>query len=309
MTTNERVREIRELNKMNQTDFGKKINISRSQVAAIENNLRALTDRTINDICREFNVNENWLRTGEGEMFNNNPISLDEYAKKNDLTEIEIELIKIAMSIPKEHRKRIILQMKEVLAQLDTKEDLTAAIANTGPSEHTPLSFEKIKKLKSEKQEKEQTSRKTDKSSVKELIEESKQTDINVYVESAAAGLGNYLYNDEYFEVISFNDDDIPEGAEFGIRIQGDSMTPKIHDGDIVWVKPSMEVLNHQIGIFILNGKSYCKKLFINHDTRRAYLTSLNDSYDDIIIKQDDEFRAVGKVIGIYHTEQKNRLE
>lgn len=42
-----------------------------------------ITDRILYDICREFNVNEFWLRTGEGEMFiQPETFSLDEYAKK-----------------------------------------------------------------------------------------------------------------------------------------------------------------------------------------------------------------------------------
>lgn len=58
----------KELN-LTQADFGLKINLTRSSIANIETGQRGLTDRTISDICRVFNVNEEWLRTGDGPMF------------------------------------------------------------------------------------------------------------------------------------------------------------------------------------------------------------------------------------------------
>jgi len=45
------------------------LKISRSQITSYETGRRELNDRTISDICREFRVNEDWIRTGEGEMF------------------------------------------------------------------------------------------------------------------------------------------------------------------------------------------------------------------------------------------------
>lgn len=67
---NERLREIRLTMNMSQEEFGKKIGIeSRAHISSLENGNRNITDRIINDICREFDVNESWLRTGEGEMF------------------------------------------------------------------------------------------------------------------------------------------------------------------------------------------------------------------------------------------------
>ena len=56
--------------KMSQTEFGRKIGLSQTGVAAIENNKNGcITNSNILSIVREFHVNETWLRTGEGEMF------------------------------------------------------------------------------------------------------------------------------------------------------------------------------------------------------------------------------------------------
>ena len=64
----DRVKFIRTSKKLSQEEFGKIINLSRSAIAGYETGVREITDRSINDICREFKINENWLRTGEGEM-------------------------------------------------------------------------------------------------------------------------------------------------------------------------------------------------------------------------------------------------
>lgn len=65
---NERLKQIRLEHKMSQEEFGRKIGIeSRAHISALENGGRNITDRIVNDVCREFNVNENWLRTGEGD--------------------------------------------------------------------------------------------------------------------------------------------------------------------------------------------------------------------------------------------------
>ena len=54
---------------MTQTEFAQKIGLSQNYVWMIERGDRCPSDRTIADICREFDVSEDWLRTGEGEMF------------------------------------------------------------------------------------------------------------------------------------------------------------------------------------------------------------------------------------------------
>lgn len=67
---NNRLRQIRKERHLTQEEFGKKIGIeSRAHISALENGNRTITDRIINDVCREFNVNEEWLRTGKGEMY------------------------------------------------------------------------------------------------------------------------------------------------------------------------------------------------------------------------------------------------
>lgn len=66
---NERIRELRKILKLNQTDFGEKIGVKQATIAGYENGSRQPIDAVITAICREFNVDETWLRTGKGEMF------------------------------------------------------------------------------------------------------------------------------------------------------------------------------------------------------------------------------------------------
>lgn len=65
----ERLKKLRSALNLNQQQFSSAINISRSAVAGYETGTINIPDRTIVDICRVFNVNELWLRTGTGEMF------------------------------------------------------------------------------------------------------------------------------------------------------------------------------------------------------------------------------------------------
>lgn len=65
---NKRIKELRKSLGMTQDDFGKKIGLARNSVANYEIGRRTPTNAVITSICREFNINENWLRTGEGEM-------------------------------------------------------------------------------------------------------------------------------------------------------------------------------------------------------------------------------------------------
>lgn len=64
-----RVKVVRKALNLTTTKFGERIGIKNPSVSMIETGKSNPSDRTILSICREFNVNENWLRTGEGEMF------------------------------------------------------------------------------------------------------------------------------------------------------------------------------------------------------------------------------------------------
>ena len=67
---NERIRQLRKHLKLTQTEFGERLGIAGNTVTTYETSVRVPSSAVITSICREFNVNEDWLLTGEGEMFN-----------------------------------------------------------------------------------------------------------------------------------------------------------------------------------------------------------------------------------------------
>ena len=69
MTQGERVKEIRKALGLTLEKFGEKVGVGKTAISNIEKGNRNLTEQMIKSICREFNVNEEWLRTGTGEMF------------------------------------------------------------------------------------------------------------------------------------------------------------------------------------------------------------------------------------------------
>lgn len=66
---NERIKELRKALGLTLDKFGEQVGVKRSAIGNIENGVRGVTEQMFKSICREFNVNESWLRTGEGEMF------------------------------------------------------------------------------------------------------------------------------------------------------------------------------------------------------------------------------------------------
>lgn len=66
---NERLRLLRKKIELNQEEFGKRIGIGKTSVSKLESGENNPSEQTVILICREFNVNEEWLRTGKGEIF------------------------------------------------------------------------------------------------------------------------------------------------------------------------------------------------------------------------------------------------
>jgi len=86
---------------MNQTEFAQHLGLSQSTLAMIEVGKRKFSDKHIKIICSTFNINENWLRTGEGEMFNSSLY--------------EKELIDVFDNLNPETQQYLIVMAKELL--------------------------------------------------------------------------------------------------------------------------------------------------------------------------------------------------
>lgn len=114
---------------------------------------------------------------------------------------------------------------------------------------------------------------------------------ILLYDLSVSAGTGVYL-DDAETEEISIPDNEKTRSADFALRINGNSMEPKYHDGDIVLVEDTDSVEVGELGIFVLDGNGYFKKFGGDR------LISLNEDYGDILLHGYSEVVCCGRVVG-----------
>ena len=122
---NKRINEIRKHFQLTQTEFGTKIGgLSQNYVWMLEKGERTPSNRTISDICREFGVNELWLRTGEGEMFRakTRETEISEYFERvlSDTDEFQRRFISVLSRLSADEW-RLIESMAQKLAEETTK--------------------------------------------------------------------------------------------------------------------------------------------------------------------------------------------
>lgn len=118
------------------------------------------------------------------------------------------------------------------------------------------------------------------------------------YIIPSAAGLSAPLDNDDY-EMI-FVDDSVPYDADFAVDIQGDSMSPFIHDGDTVYVKRDCNLKIGDVGIFCVDGAMYCKQYYIDDEQNLTLVSANPDLQHTNIYVDADSGRSVvcyGKVL------------
>lgn len=114
---NERMKELRKALGLTQQEFADKIGIVRGNIATYETGKSKPGDAVVSLICREFNVNEEWLRTGNGEMFKAAPsCALDMLADTYHLEHSEYILIEKFVNMKSESRRIIMDYILEVAA-------------------------------------------------------------------------------------------------------------------------------------------------------------------------------------------------
>lgn len=122
---------------------------------------------------------------------------------------------------------------------------------------------------------------------------------ITDYVEGlVAAGHGTFQEDNLHMEV-RLRANDVPYEYDTIAKVAGDSMEPLIEDNDLLFIKVTSQIDINSIGIFQVNGKNFVKKLKRDFDGR-WYLQSLNNSYEEIHLTEDDDIRTIGEVVDIY---------
>ena len=138
---NERIKELRKVLNLSQESFSSKLNISRSHFAMIENGSKNITDRVFSDICRVFNVNEEWLINGTGEMFaptfND---KLDQLATEYNFSKLEYTFFSSYLKLDEKKREAVTEFLESIVKQgSEIFNDEITATTNT-------TSFEDFKK-------------------------------------------------------------------------------------------------------------------------------------------------------------------
>lgn len=130
-------------------------------------------------------------------------------------------------------------------------------------------------------------------------VHEDSEDYITDYVKGlVAAGHGTFQEDNLNMEV-RLRANDVPEKYDTIAKVAGDSMEPMIKDNDLLFINVTSQVEINDIGIFQINGKNFVKKLKRDYDGR-WYLQSLNNSYEETYLNEDDEIRTIGEVVDIY---------
>lgn len=114
---------------------------------------------------------------------------------------------------------------------------------------------------------------------------------IRLYELPVSAGVGVYL-DDARSEKITIPGNEKTAEADYALRISGNSMEPKYHDGDILLVQNAESVETGELGIFLLDGSGFFKVFGGDR------LISLNPDYGPILLKDFSDVQCRGRVIG-----------
>lgn len=119
MTINDRVKSVRLSVGLNQTEFGERITVAQTYLSQIEKGDRDVTKKILKLICLQFNVNEEWLRTGNGSMFVESDASLvGQLAEKYGLGGVEQTILASFLGLNEKNRAVVLDFFKSAVARV-----------------------------------------------------------------------------------------------------------------------------------------------------------------------------------------------
>lgn len=114
----DRIKSLRKALGLSQRDFGARLGVTDSAISIIESGRRNITEQMEKAICREFNVNYDWLKDGEGEMFDAVPETLvDELAQEYNLDDLDRRIILGYLKLSESDRDAIKRYIQGLLEQ------------------------------------------------------------------------------------------------------------------------------------------------------------------------------------------------
>lgn len=123
----ERLKLLREKLKLSQAAFGESIGVKRSHVSLLESGARNITDRIISDVCRVFNVSDEWLRMGNGDMFIELPDdALDALVKRRNLDDTAKQMVKLFLELDDGEMRKALGYIERLL---DEREEFADTIS------------------------------------------------------------------------------------------------------------------------------------------------------------------------------------
>lgn len=119
---NERIKELRKTLGLTQQEFADRIGMKRNTIANYEINRNEPSNSVVSLVCREFNVQEEWLRTGKGEMFEAKPENrLDELSKEYNLDELDRQMVLGYLNLNVMEREVVKRYMLGVISRAEIK--------------------------------------------------------------------------------------------------------------------------------------------------------------------------------------------
>lgn len=135
-----RIHAVRAQADLTMAEFAKRIGMTTSSISLFESGKATPSDRTVLSICREFGVNEHWLRTGEGEMFEQTRETvLDRLAAEYSLDKEQVSVIENFLDLSPQERTAFLAYMRKVFGpaaaqqpprRADVSDDVAAAVVN-----------------------------------------------------------------------------------------------------------------------------------------------------------------------------------
>lgn len=258
MTLGERIKKARRSLDLTQQKFADQIGSTQNNIASYEIGRCEPSASAINNICKTFNISEEWLRTGEGEMFVPEPaFDLGKYAKQHGMTALETEILKAYLDLDPEIREMLLHHFKDWMVKGD-KDGQAREQADTTNQEMPG----KIIQLRFK---------------------------VPGYFMPMSAGTGQEAgqeYPEDYVLI-----KEQPRGTSFIAPVNGDSMEPTYHDGDLLFIHACEEVAVGKIGVFLMGGQQWVKEL------GNGVLISHNSKYKPI--PMTDDIRCQGLVLGV----------
>ena len=111
---NERIKELRKELNLTMEKFGERLGVKKAAISLLESGKNALTDQMFKSICREFNVNPDWLQNGTLPMFQSDDTDdLEAFIRSRQVDGLEAEMLRLYFGLNPELRKELVQHFKE----------------------------------------------------------------------------------------------------------------------------------------------------------------------------------------------------